>query len=157
MLMQEKISGLNTLFKLYVVTDEDLNILQSQLRAQQLPVDQRGGSSLLSAAEVFTILMGGAWRGLKDKAKVYFYVQMYHRQDFPALEASSKFVEASTRYRVELRALLALGPHRNHQAQHAYPVVLQDSTAIAICHVARAGQHRTFWDWARKPKNGMGW
>jgi len=43
MLMQEKISGLNTLFKLYVVTDEDLHILQSQLRAQQLPIDQRGG------------------------------------------------------------------------------------------------------------------
>ena len=44
MLMQEKISGLNTLFKLYVVTDEDLNVRQSQLRTQQLPVDQRGGS-----------------------------------------------------------------------------------------------------------------
>lgn len=40
--MQEKISGLDTLFKLYVVTDEDLNVLQSQLRVQQLPVDQRG-------------------------------------------------------------------------------------------------------------------
>ena len=80
-----------------------------------------GGYPLLSAAEVLTILMWGAWRGLKDKAKVYFYVQMYHRQGFPALGASSKFVEASTRYSVELRALLALGPHRNHQAQHAYP------------------------------------
>jgi hypothetical protein len=65
--------------------------------------------------------MWGAWRGLKDKAKVYFYVQMYHRQGFPTLGASSKFVEASNRYSVELRALLALGPHRNHQAQHAYP------------------------------------
>ena len=36
MLMQEKISGPDTLFKLYVATDEDLNVLQSQLRAQQL-------------------------------------------------------------------------------------------------------------------------
>ena len=33
----------------------------------------------------------------------------------------------------------------------------QDSTAIAVCHVARARQHRTFRDWARKSKNGMGW
>jgi hypothetical protein len=42
MLMQEKISGSDTLFKLYVATEEDLNVLQSQLRAQQLPVDQPG-------------------------------------------------------------------------------------------------------------------
>jgi IS5 family transposase len=58
---------------------------------------------------------------------------------------------------VELRALLALILHRNRQAQGPYPIVLQDSTAIAVCHVARARQHRTFRDWARKPKNGMGW
>jgi hypothetical protein len=45
MLMQEKMSGPDTLFKLYVATDEDLNVLQSQLRTQQLPVDQRGGLS----------------------------------------------------------------------------------------------------------------
>src|SRR5262245_6816554 len=30
-------------------------------------------------------------------------------------------------------------------------------TAITVCHVARARQHRTFRDWARKSKNGMGW
>ena len=60
MLMQEKMSGPDTLFKLYVATDEDLNVLQSQLRTQQLPVDQRGRSPLLSAAEVLTMLMGGA-------------------------------------------------------------------------------------------------
>src|SRR3954468_13234538 len=35
--------------------------------------------------------------------------------------------------------------------------VLQDSTALSVCHVARARQHRTFLEWARKSKNGMGW
>jgi hypothetical protein len=60
MLMQEKISGPDTLFKLYVATDEDLNVLQSQPQAQQLPVDQHGGSPLLSAAEVLTMLAWGA-------------------------------------------------------------------------------------------------
>jgi hypothetical protein len=58
---------------------------------------------------------------------------------------------------VELRALLALVLHRNRQAQGPYPIVLQDSTALAVCHVARARQHRTFREWARKSKNGMGW
>jgi IS5 family transposase len=157
MLIQEKISGSDTLLKLYIAIDEDLKALQPQLQAKQLPRDPRGGTPTLSAAEVLTILVWGAWRGLTDKAKVYFHVQAYHRLEFPTLGAYSKFVEATNRYSVELRALLALRLHRNRQAQGAYPIVLQDSTTIAVCHVARVRQHRTFRDWARKSKNGMGW
>jgi IS5 family transposase len=111
----------------------------------------------LSAAEVLTLLVWGAWRGRRDKAKVYFPVQTHHRLEFPTLGAYSKFVAATNRYSGELRALLALRLQRNRQAQGAYPSVLQDSTALAGCHVARARQHRTFREWARKSKNGMGW
>jgi Transposase DDE domain len=156
MLMQEKIKGADTLLKLYVAIDEDLKALRPQLQAKQLPRDPRGSTPTVSAAEVLTILVWGAWRGLTDKAKVYFHVQTYHRQEFPTLGAYSKFVEATNRYSVELRAVLALILHRNRQAQGPYPIVLQDSTAIAVCHVARARQHRTFRTWARKSKNGMG-
>jgi len=157
MLIQEKISGSETLLKLYVAIDDDLTALQPQLQAKHLPRDPRGGAPTLSAAEVLTILVWGAWRGLTDKAKVYFHIQTYHRREFPTLGAYSKFVEATNRYSVELRALLALILRRNRQAQGPYPIVLQDSTAIEVCHVARARQHRTFRDWARKSKNGMGW
>jgi Transposase DDE domain len=157
MLMQEKISGTDMLLKLYVAVDEDLKALQPQLQAKHLPRDTRGGTPVLSAAEVLTILVWGAWRGLGDKAKLYCHVQTYHRQEFPMLGAYSKFVEATNRYSVELRAVLALRLHRNRHAPGAYPVVLQDSTAVAVCHVARARQHRTFRAWARKSKNGMGW
>jgi Transposase DDE domain len=157
MLIQEKISGSDTLLTLYIAIDEDLKALRPQLHAKQLPRDPRGGRPTLSAAEVLTILVWGAWRGLTDKAKVYFHLQAYHRQEFPALGAYSKFVEASNRYSPELRALLALMLHRNRQAQGPYPIVLQDSTAIAVCHIARERQHRTFRAWARKSKNGMGW
>lgn len=157
MLMQEKISGSDALLKLYIAIDEDLKVLQPQLQAKQLPRDPRGGTPTLSAAEVLTILVWGAWRGLTDKAKVYFHMQTYHRPEFPDLGAYSKFVEATNRYSVELRALLALMLYRNRQAQGAYPIVLQDSTAIAVCHVARARQPHTFRAWAHKSKNGMGW
>jgi hypothetical protein len=75
MLIQEKISGPDTLLKLYVAIDEDRKALQPHLQAKHLPRDSRGGTPLLSAAEVLTILVWGAWRGLKDKAKVYFHVQ----------------------------------------------------------------------------------
>jgi hypothetical protein len=117
MLIQEKISGSDTLLKLYIAIDEDLKALQPQLRAKQLPRDPRGGVPTLSAAEVLTIVVWGAWRGLTDKAKVYFHVRTYHQQEFPTLGAYSKFVEATTRYSIELRALLALMLHRNRQTQ----------------------------------------
>jgi DDE family transposase len=157
MLIQEKISGSDTLLKLYVAIDDDLNALQPQLQAKYLPRDPRGGTPMLSTAEVLTILVWGAWRGLTDKAKVYFYVRAQHPQEFPTLGAYSKFVEATNRYSVERRALLALMRYRNRQQQGAYPIVSQDSTAIEVCHMARARQHRTFRDWARKSKNGLGW
>ena len=157
MLSQEKINTPDTLLKLYIASDEDLKVLQPHLRAKQFPRDPRGGTPSLSAAEVLTIVVWGAWRGLRDKAKLYFHLQTYHRSDFPALGAYSKFVEATNRYSVELRALLALLLYRTRQAQGAYPLVLQDSTAVAVCHVARVRQPRMFRDWARKSRNGMGW
>jgi hypothetical protein len=43
MLMQEKISGTETLLKLYVAIDDDLKALQPQLKAKHLPRDPRGG------------------------------------------------------------------------------------------------------------------
>ena len=97
MLIQAKISGPETLLKLYVAIDEDLKALQPQLQARQLPRDPRGGVPTLSAAEGLTLLVWGAWRGLKDKAKVYFHVQPYHHGEFPTLGAYSKFVEATNR------------------------------------------------------------
>src|SRR5262249_37652736 len=37
------------------------------------------------------------------------------------------------------------------------PIVPQDSTAVAVCKVVRARQHRTFRAWARQSKTGSGW
>lgn len=65
MLIQEKIGGSDTLLKLYTAIDDDLKALQPQLQARQLPRDARGGTPTLSAAEVLTILVWGAWRGLR--------------------------------------------------------------------------------------------
>ena len=157
MLMQEKINGSDTLLKLYVAIEEDRKALRAQLQAKQLPRDPRGSWPPWSAAEVLTLLVWGAWCGLGDKAKVHFHVQTYHRQEVPTLGAYSKFGEATNRYSVELRAMLALRLPRTRHAQGAYPIVRQDSTALAVCQVARARQPRTFRDWARKSKNGRGW
>lgn len=126
-------------------------------RAKQLPREPRGGTPLLNAAEVLTLVVGGAWRGLTDKAKLYCHLQMYHRQEFPRLGAYSKFGKAANRSGGELRARLARWLHRNRQAQGPYPLVLHDATAIAVCHIARVRQPRTFRAWAKKSKTGRGW
>lgn len=157
MLSQAKISAPDTLLKLYGAIDEDLKVRHPYLPTKQLPRDPRGGTPGPSAAEVLPILVGSAWRGLKDKATLYFHLRTYPHREFPALGAYSKFVDATNRYSVELRALLAQILDRNRQAQGPYPLILQDSTALAVCHVARARQHRTFRHWAPKSKHGMGW
>jgi Transposase DDE domain len=97
MLIQEKISAPDTLLKLYVAIDEDLKALRPQLQPKPLPRDPRGSTPSLSAAAVLTSLVWGAWRGLTDTAKVDFHRQTYPRQEFPALGADSKFIEATNR------------------------------------------------------------
>ena len=97
LLRQEKINTPDTLLKLYVAIDEDLTGLQPQLRAQHLPRDPRGGTPVLSAAEVLTIVVWGAGRGLTDKANLYVHIQADQRQEFPALGAYRKFVGATNR------------------------------------------------------------
>ena len=67
MLIQEKINTPDTLLKLYVAIDEDLKALQPQLQRKHLPRDPRGGTPVLSAAEVLTILVWGAWRALTER------------------------------------------------------------------------------------------
>src|SRR5262249_20939519 len=141
MLIQERISGPDTLLKLYATIDDGLKTVQSHLVTKQFPRDPRGGRSELSAAEVLTMLIWGAWRGVGDKAKLYYYLPGYHQPEFPALGSYSKFVVATNRYSVELRALLALVLQHNRQAQQGSPIVLQDSTAVAVCKVVRARQH----------------
>lgn len=75
----------------------------------------------------------------------------------PRLGSYSKFVEATTRYTGELRGPLALILAHNRQVHQPYPIVFQDSTALPVCKVTRASQHRTFRAWARKSKTGSGW
>ena len=81
----------------------------------------------------------------------------HHTADFPGLGSYSKFVEATNRYATELRGLLAFLLAQNRHARQPYPLVFQDSTALPVCKVARASQHRTFRAWERKSKTGSGW
>src|SRR5262245_9380079 len=145
------------LLKLYVTIDNLRQQMQRGLGAKHLPRDPRGGQPHLSAAEVVTMLVWGAWRGLSDKAQWYYHLGEQHRPEFPGLGSYSKFVEATNRYVMEVRGLLALILATTRQVHQPYPVVFSDSTALPVCKVARASQPRTFRPWARKAKTGSGW
>ena len=54
MLIQEKISGSETLLKLYVAIDDDLKALRPHLQARHLPRDPRGGDSRIKPNYPFT-------------------------------------------------------------------------------------------------------
>jgi len=157
MLIQQTISQPDTLLKLFVTIDDRLHELEPYLSARQLPDDRRGGQPNLSAAEVITMLIFGAWRGLNDKAKLYTFFAQYHRAEFPRLPHYSKFVAATNRVSLELKGLLAQFLAHHRRLQEGHPLVFQDSTALPVCKVARASQHRTFSGLARKSRNGMGW
>lgn len=157
MLIQETINDPDLMLKLLVQLDDQLQALRPQLQAQQLPRDARGGVPRLCAAEVLTMLIYGAWRGLTDKAKLYYYYRTYHAAEFPALPSYSKFVEATNRVVREAGALLGRQLQANRAAQQGHPLVLQDSTPVPVCKVARAKQHRTFKAHARKSRNGSGY
>jgi hypothetical protein len=57
MLIQEKISGPDTLLKLYMAIDDDLKALHPHLQVQQLPSDPCGGGPLLSAPDVSSAIL----------------------------------------------------------------------------------------------------
>ena len=106
------------LLKLYVTIDDLLHQMHQGLSPKHLPRDPRGGQPYLSAAEVVTMLVGGAWRGLSDKAKLYYHHCEQHRPEFPGLGSYSKFAEATNQYTMELRGLLAIILAHNRQARY---------------------------------------
>ena len=101
MLIQERVNAPDMLLKLFVTLDDLLGHVQPGLNAKHRPRDPRGGHLQFSAAEVVTMLVWGAWRGFRDKAKLYYYLGAHHRAEFPTLGSYSKFVEATNRYVME--------------------------------------------------------
>jgi len=107
--------------------------VQRGLVPKYLPRDPRGGHPQLSAAEVVTMLVWGAWRGLSEQSKLYYHLLRAASRGVPSLGSYRKFVEATTRYTVELRGLLALILAHNRQVTTRIRVVFQDSTALPVC------------------------
>jgi len=79
------------------------------------------------------------------------FVQVYVREEFPALVSYNRFVELIPTVLVPLCAYL----------RHCYGICTGmsfiDSTPLAVCHNRRIGQHKTFTHVAQRGKNSVGW
>jgi hypothetical protein len=144
MSIQERVSHPDTLLKLFVIIDDQLKQLSSALSQKQVKRAPRGQKAHLSASELITVLILGAWRCISDKAKLYHFIRTYHSSEFHQLVSYSKLVESTNWFTHELKALLGLTIFAGRKAQGQYSVVFQGSTTGPVCNVARASQHKTF-------------
>ena len=157
MLIQERINGEDVVLKTFIAIDDNLQEISQASGHKLLPKDPRGQKAHLNASEIITMMILGAWRGLTDKAKVYYYMLTHHKSEFPHLVSYSKFVEATNRVLREVAALVGKIITQNRALQGSHPVVFQDSTAAPVCKVSRAKQHKTFRAIAHKSKTGGGY
>jgi hypothetical protein len=95
--------------KLFVTIDDLLKRVHDGLRPQYLPRDPGGGQPQLSVAEVVTMLVWGAWRGLSEKAKLSYYRCEPPRREFPRLGSYSAAVALAAKHARILWALFARG------------------------------------------------
>ena len=79
------------------------------------------------------------------------HVQQHLRAEFPHLVSYTRFVELMPRVLVPLTVYL------HTQLGACSGISFIDSTALAVCHPARIGQHRVFAVDARRGKTSVGW
>ena len=79
------------------------------------------------------------------------HVQQHLRAEFPHLVSYSRFVELMP------SVLVPLAVYLHTQLGACSGISFIDSTALAVCHTARIGQHRVFALDARRGKTSVGW
>lgn len=79
------------------------------------------------------------------------HVQQHLRAEFPHLVSYSRFVELMP------SVLVPLAVYLHTQLGECSGISFIDSTALAVCHTARIGQHRVFALDARRGKTSVGW
>jgi transposase len=111
---------------------------------------RRGGQLALS--EVMTIVIHFHQMRFRDFKTYYLgYVRSHLRQEFPHAVSYQRFVELMA---------TAIGPlcaYLQICLGQCSGISFVDSTALAVCHNRRIGQHRVFRDLAQRGKTSVGW
>ncbi len=113
---------------------------------------QRRRAGQLALSEVMTIVLHFHQMHFRDFKMYYLaYVRSHLRAEFPRAVSYQRFVELMA---------TAIGPlcaYLQSCLGHCSGISFMDSTALAVCHNRRIGQHRVFQDLARRGKTSVGW
>ena len=113
---------------------------------------QRRRATRLHPSEILTIAILFQQSGYRPfKAFYTQHVQVYLRSEFPQLVSYQRFIELLPRVLVPLTVYL------HTQRGVCTGISFLDSTALAVGHTARIGQHRVFAVDARRGKTSVGW
>jgi hypothetical protein len=113
---------------------------------------QRRRATRLHPSEIMTIVILFQQSGYRTfKAFYTHYLQVHLRPEFPHLVSYNRFIELLPRVLVPLTVYL------HTQLGTCSGISFIDSTALAVCHNARIGQHRVFTVDARRGKTSVGW
>jgi hypothetical protein len=113
---------------------------------------QRRRATRLHPSEIMTIVILFQQSGYRTfKAFYTQHVQVHLRSEFPQLVSYQRFVELLP------RVLAPLTVYLQTQLGVCTGISFIDSTALAVCHTARIGQHRVFAVDARRGKTSVGW
>jgi hypothetical protein len=113
---------------------------------------KRRRATRLHPSEIMTIAILFQQSGYRTfKAFYTQHVQVHLRSEFPHLVSYPRFVELLPRVLVPLTVYL------HSQLGTCTGISFIDSTALAVCHSARIGQHRVFAVDARRGKTSVGW
>ena len=106
----------------------------------------------MSLSEIITILVAFHQQGYRNfKTYYHNHVSVYWRSEFPTLVSYARLIEYLP------SVLLPLCAYLRHCFGSCRGISFIDSTAIRVCHVKRAHQHRVFQGLATWSKTSMGW
>lgn len=141
------------LTELYCKSDDFCKQKVDNLRVKLIEGGKRTRqrSCTLSNAELLTIVTSFHQSGYRNLKSYYFYLQTYHKKDFPNLVSYSRFIQLMprvTRLIVEFLLTFLVNPGS---------INFIDSTSIQVCKIKRERRNKVFKGIATKGKTTVGW
>ena len=143
-----------SILDLFCSVDEFWQRFAPQWERELLAAGQRRRrrATRLHPSEIMTIAILFQQSGYRTfKAFYTQYVQAHLRAEFPHQVSYQRFIELLPRVLVPLTVYL------HTQLGACTGISFIDSTALAVCHPARIGQHHVFAVDARRGKTSVGW
>ncbi len=143
-----------SLLELFYHVDSFCHVFLPQWEQAQRDQGQRvrRRSGQLAMSEVLTIMIHFHQVRFRDFKTYYLvYVLGHLRREFPHAVSYQRFVELLP---------AAIGPlcaYLQTCLGHCTGISFVDSTALAVCHNRRIGQHRVFRNLAQRGKTSLGW